>query len=48
MFSYYGTHGSRKQIKKKAIWVPYNIWVPAEEYGYVVQFTPYHGVKKGK
>ena len=26
----------------------YRIWVLAEVYGYVVQFEPYQGVKKGK
>ena len=26
----------------------YNIWVLAEAFGYVFQFEPYQGVKKGK
>ena len=45
---YYPNHGSRQRIKSKSIRIGYNIWVLAEAYGYVVQFEPYQGVKKGK
>ena len=48
MIPYYGTHSGRQRIKKKPIRVGYSIWVLAEAYGYVVQFKPYQGVKKGK
>ena len=48
MIPYYGIHGTRQQINKKPILARYNIWVLAEAYGYVVQFKPHQGVKKGK
>ena len=48
MIPYFGTHDSRHRIKRKPILVEYNICVLAEQYGAVVQFKPYQGVKKGK
>ena len=39
----------RQQINNKSIQEEYKIWVLiAEAYGYVVQFKPYQGAKKGK
>ena len=49
MIPCYGTHGSRQRINNKSIQDDYKIWVlVAEAYGYVIQFEPYQGVKKGK
>ena len=49
MITYYWTHGSSQRINNKTIQGEYKIWVLiAEAYGYVVQFRPYHGAKKGK
>ena len=49
MIPCYGTDGSRQQINNKLIQEEYKIWVlVAESNGYVVQFTPYQGAKKGK
>ena len=49
MIPCHGTHGSRHRINNKSIQEEYKIWVlVAEAYGYVVQFTPYHGTRKGK
>ena len=49
MIPCYGTDGSRQQINNKLIQEEYKIWVlVAEANGYVVQFTPYQGAKKGK
>ena len=48
MISYYATHGSRLRINNKPVQVGCNIWVLSEAYGYVIQFEPYQGAKKGK
>ena len=49
MIPCYGTDDSRQQINNKLIQEEYKIWVlVGEANGYVVQFTPYQGAKKGK
>ena len=49
MITYCGTHGSSQRINNKSIQEEYKIWVlTVEAYGYVVQFRPYQGAKKGK
>ena len=49
MIPCYGTHGSMQRIIKRSIHKEYKIWVlVAEAYGYVVQFKPYQGGKKGE
>ena len=48
MISYFANHGTRQRINNKKIGVGHSIWVLPEVYGYVVQFKPYQGVKKGK
>ena len=49
MIPCYGTHDSRKEINNKSIQGEYKIWVlVTEAYGYLVQFRPYQGAKKGK
>ena len=49
MIPCYRTYGSRQRINSKSIQEEYKIWVlSAEAYGYVVQFRPYQGAKKGK
>ena len=49
MIPCYGTQGSRQWINNKSIQEEYKFWVlVAERYGYVVQFRPYQGAKKGK
>ena len=41
-------HGSRQRVNNKPGPMGCNIWGLAEAYGYLVQFKPYQGVKKGK
>ena len=48
MITYFTKHSSRQQINNKTNRVECKIWVLAKTYGYVVQFEPYQGVKKGK
>ena len=48
MIPYYRTHGSRQRINNTPIRMGYNSWVFAEANRHVVQFEPYHVVKKGK
>ena len=48
MISHFANHDSRQQINNKPGLTECNIWVLAEAYGYLVQFKPYQGVKKGK
>ena len=49
MISCYETRNSEQRISSKSIQGEYKIWVlVAEVYGYVVQFRPYQGAKKGK
>ena len=48
MIPCYRTHGSRQRINKP-IQEEYKTWgLVVEAYGYVVQFRPYQGAKKGK
>ena len=48
MITCFANHSSRQLINNKSNRVRCKIWVLAEAYGYVVQFKPYQGVKKGK
>ena len=48
MISYFANHSSRQRINNKPVAMGFNIWVLAEAYGYLVQFEPYQGVKRGK
>ena len=49
MIPCYGTHGSKQRISNKSIQEKYKMWVPiVEAYGFVVQFRPNQGTKKGK
>ena len=48
MISYFANHGSWQRINNKPIGGGHNIWLLSEAYGYVAQFQPCQGVKKGK
>ena len=48
VISNFANHGSRQWINNKSGPMGCNIWGLAEAYGYLVQFEPYQGVKKGK
>ena len=48
MISYCRAHDSMQRINNKPIRVGYNISVLPEAYGFLVQFEPYHRIKKEK
>ena len=47
MISSFANHGSRQRINNKPGPIGCNSRGLAEAYGYLVQFEPYQGVKKG-
>ena len=47
MLPYYGRHSGKQRIIGKPVRMGYKMWVLATSDGYVVQFEPYQGAKKG-
>lgn len=48
MVPYFGKHGSKQFLKGKPIRYGYKMWCLCEPLGYLMQFEPYQGAKKGE